>query len=105
MNRWSWVAWYQSNTLRALLVALMAWFLDISGVAEDVAGDSARNVVDAVLAAAQGIALVWGVYARARQPTPPVTLTQRTADERNALESGLKNGIAADSGSNGGTET
>jgi hypothetical protein len=87
MNRWAWTVWYKANTLRALLIALVAWILHISGVAGDAESqDAATIVVDAVLRASEGIAIVWAMYARAKQPTPPLTLTQQGANDRNAAE-------------------
>lgn len=80
----NWIAWYRSNTMRALLVALAAWGLDQAGVPAEVAQGTAQQLVELLLGATQGAALAWGLYARARQPTPPLTLTQTKADARNA---------------------
>lgn len=88
MNRWSWTAWYRSNTMRALLVGMLAFGLDRIGLPDGLSQETARQLVELLLGAAQGGALLFGMYARSRQPTPPLTLTQAGADRRNAIEQG-----------------
>lgn len=87
MNRWSWTAWYKSNTMRALVVALVAFGLDKVGLPDALAQGAAQHLADLVLGATQGAALLAGLYARARQPTPPLTISQAEADKKNAAES------------------
>lgn len=85
-TRWSWTAWYKSNTMRALLVGLIAFGLDRVGLPEGISQGTAQHIVDLLLGATQGGALLWGMYARSKQPTPPLTLTQSDADRMNAIE-------------------
>lgn len=84
MNRWNWTAWYKSNTMRALLVGFIAFGLDRVGLPEALSQGTAQQLVDLLLGTAQGGAMLWGLYARSRQPTPPLALTQAAADRRNA---------------------
>jgi len=79
---WTWAAVYKSNTVRALAVALVAWALNMGGA--DEAAGSAAQLVDTAFNAVQGIAMLWALYARTRQPTPPLALTQKAADALNA---------------------
>jgi hypothetical protein len=78
-----WAPFYRSNTVRALLVAFVAWALTAAGVAEEASSAEAQKLVNLFLELVQGVALAWGVYARTRQPTPALTLTKAKADERN----------------------
>lgn len=87
MERLSWTAWYKSNTMRALLVGLIAFGLDRAGLPDGVSQGAAQQIVELLLGATQGGALLWGLYARSQQPTPPLTLTQASADQRNGLSS------------------
>lgn len=65
--------WYKSNTLRALIVAAVAWVLQSTGV---LAGEAeAGAIADMLLQVIQFAALGWAAYARVRQPTPPITQT------------------------------
>lgn len=86
MSRWSWTAWYRSNTMRALLVGLIAFGLDKVGLPDGVSQETARQLVELLLGATQGGALLWGLYARSKQPTPPLALTQASAERLNAAE-------------------
>jgi hypothetical protein len=88
MNRWNWTAWYKSGTMRALLVGLLAFGLDKVGLPDGLSQGAAQQLVDLLLGATQGGALLYGMYARSSLPTPPLTLTQAAADRRNATESG-----------------
>jgi hypothetical protein len=88
MNRWNWTAWYRSNTMRALLVGTIAFGLDKVGVPDAISQGAAQQIIEVLLGAAQGGAMIWGLYARSRQPTPPLTLTQASADRKNAVEEG-----------------
>jgi hypothetical protein len=80
-----WTAWYKSNTMRALLVGAIAFGLDRVGLPEALSQGTAQQLVDLLLGTAQGGAMLWGLYARSRQPTPPLTLTQASADRKNAV--------------------
>lgn len=86
MERLNWTAWYKSNTMRALLVGLIAFGLDRAGLPDGLSQGAAQQLVELLLGATQGGAMLWGLYARSRQPTPPLTLTQAAADQRNAGE-------------------
>jgi hypothetical protein len=83
-----WAPFYKSNTVRALLVALVAWLLSLIGIAEEASTAEAQRLVGLWLELVQGIALAWGMYARTRQPTPALTLTKATAVARNATARG-----------------
>lgn len=88
MSRWNWTAWYKSNTMRALLVGLLAFGLDRAGLPGALSQGAAEQLVEILLGTAQGGAMLWGLYARSRQPTPPLTLTQAAADQKNAVDKG-----------------
>ena len=76
------IVWYRSNTMRALLVGAVAFALDRIGLPEALSQGTAQQLVDLILGATQGGALLFGMYARSRQPTPPLTLTQSAADRQ-----------------------
>jgi hypothetical protein len=77
------IAWYRSNTMRALLVGAVAFALDRVGLPEALSHGTAQQLVDLILGATQGGALLFGMYARSRLPTPPLTLTKVDADRQN----------------------
>lgn len=79
------IAWYRSNTMRALLVGVIAFGLDKLGLPGALSQEAAQQIVEVLLGATQGGAMLWGLYARSRQPTPPLTLTQAMADRKNAV--------------------
>lgn len=82
----SYTAWYKSNTMRALLVGLTAFALDRIGLPDGISQGAAQQLVELLLGTAQGGALLWGLYARSRLPTPALALTQAAADRMNAVE-------------------
>lgn len=84
------IAWYRSNTMRALLVGLVAFGLDRLGLPDSLSQGAAQHIADLVLGVTQGGALLFGMYARSRQPTPPLALTQAAADKTNATEAHSK---------------
>jgi hypothetical protein len=86
MNRWNWTAWHRSNTMRALLVGMIAFGLDRLGLPDALSQGAAQQIIELLLGTTQGGALAWAMYARSRQPTPPLTLTQAAADRRNEAE-------------------
>lgn len=88
MSTGNWTAWYRSNTMRALLVGLVAFGLDRVGLPDGLSQGAAQQLVELLLGTAQGGAMLWGLYARSRQPTPPLTLTRAEAERRNAAEHG-----------------
>lgn len=51
---------YRSNTMRGLVVALIAWFIYICGVPELLPGY--HLTITFVLNAIQGVAIVWAMY-------------------------------------------
>jgi hypothetical protein len=87
MNQWNWTAWYKSNTMRALLVGMVAFGLDKLGLPDTLSQGAAQQIIELLLGATQGGAMLWGLYARAKQPTPPLTLTQAAADRKNTTDS------------------
>lgn len=81
------IPWWDAGTMRALLVAavgLIGVIAGLFGVDEALFSEKAGKVVDALstLIAVGGV--VWAGYARARKPTPPVTLTRASAEQHNA---------------------
>jgi hypothetical protein len=81
------IPWYDAATMRALLVAaagLLGVIASLFGVDEALFSATAAKIIDALstLLAVGGV--VWASIARARQPTPPIKLTQARADEANA---------------------
>lgn len=74
--------------MRALLVGMLAFGLDKIGLPDGLSQETARQLVDLLLGATQGGALLFAMYARSRQPTPPLALSQAAADRRNAAELG-----------------
>lgn len=85
MDRWNFTAWYKSNTMRALLVGLIAFGLDRVGMPEAISQGTAQQIVELLLGTAQGGAMLWGLYSRSKLPTPPLTLTQAAADRLNTV--------------------
>jgi hypothetical protein len=81
------IPWYDAGTLRALVVTavgLIGVIASLFGIDEAVFTAKAPKIIDALMALIALGSLVWAVYARTRQPTPPVTLTQASADQHNA---------------------
>lgn len=81
----TWTAWYKSNTMRALLVALVAWLLNTFGVEEATANSQAATIAGHALSVVEGLAILWGMWARAKLPSPRLTLTKQHAERRNAV--------------------
>ena len=73
------IPWYKSNTLRGLLVAVLAQLVAIFHVSDAVTSDAIAANVDKFLDIISLIATAYAAYARSRQPTPP--LTQAAADK------------------------
>lgn len=69
------IPWYQSTTLRALLIAFVSQVIVWSGVADRLPVDSAALAVDAFLQLLAMAATAYAAWARARNPNPPVTET------------------------------
>lgn len=81
------IAWYDAATMRALLVAaagLIGVIAGLFGVDEALFSDKAAKVVDALSTLLTMAGIVWAGIARARHPTPPVKLSQASADEANS---------------------
>lgn len=68
------IPWYKSNTLRALLVALIAQVLVWFGVADLLPAEQLEQFVDMGLKVTEVVAILAAGITRARQPTPPVTM-------------------------------
>ena len=81
------IAWYDAGTMRALLLAavgLIGVIAGLFGIDEALFSAKAAKVVDALSTVLTLGGVVWAGIARARQPTPPITLTQASADEHNS---------------------
>jgi hypothetical protein len=81
------IAWYDAATMRALLVAgvgLIGVIAGLFGVDEALFSAKATKIVDALSTFLTLGGVVWAGIARTRQPTPPITLTQASADQHNA---------------------
>lgn len=68
------IPWYKANTLRALLIAGITQALTLTGAADALPDADIAQTVDGLLKLIETGALIWAFYARAKQPTPPVTL-------------------------------
>lgn len=69
------IAWYESNTLRALLLAAIALVAQKLGIADSVNDEFIAKLVDGFFQSAEMVALAWAAYARVNQPTPPISDT------------------------------
>lgn len=81
------IPWYDAATMRALLVAvvgLVGIIAGLFGVDEALFSAKAAKVVDALSTIITLAGVVWAGIARARKPTPPIKLTQASADQHNA---------------------
>lgn len=67
------IKWYQSTTLRALLVALVSQVIVWAGIAENLPEGSAVMAVDALLQVIAIAATGYAAWARARRVNPPIT--------------------------------
>lgn len=79
------IPWYKSNTLRALGVAALMQVLAVAGLADQFDADTVGKYVDGGLDLIAFLATVYAAWARARQPTPPVTdiAVARTVERAN----------------------
>lgn len=80
------IAWYDAATMRALLLAaagLIGVIASLFGVDEALFTEKAAKVVDALSTLLTMAGIVWAGIARARHPTPPIKLSQASADEAN----------------------
>lgn len=77
------IKWYQSTTLRALLVALASQVIVWTGVAEQLPDGAATLAVDALLQVIAIAATAYAAWARANRANPPITDTAvRKTEER-----------------------
>lgn len=77
------IKWYQSTTLRALLVALVSQVIVWTGVAEQLPDGAATLAVDALLQVIAIAATAYAAWARANRANPPITDTAvRKTEER-----------------------
>lgn len=67
------IKWYQSTTLRALLVAFVSQVIVWTGVAEQLPDGAATLAVDAVLQVAAIAATAYAAWARANRANPPIS--------------------------------
>lgn len=67
------IPFYKSNTIRALVLAVVAQALMLLGVADATTVDAqAGALVEAGFELVQLVAITWAMYARAVMPTPPI---------------------------------
>lgn len=67
------IEWYQSTTLRALLVAFVSQVVVWTGIAESLPEGGAVLAVDAFLQVVAIVATGYAAWARARRANPPIT--------------------------------
>ena len=67
------IKWYQSTTLRALLVAFVSQVIVWTGVAEQLPDGAATLAVDALLQVVALVATAYAAWARANRANPPIT--------------------------------
>lgn len=79
------IPWYQSNTLRGVLLSLISQGLMFAKAKGWIGFDlDASTLVDLILQAGAAGGAIWAFIARSMKPTPPVTLTKAKADAANA---------------------
>ena len=81
------IAWYDATTMRALLVAvvgLIGIIAGLFGIDEAVFSVKAAKIVDSVSTILTLVGVIWAGIARAQNPTPPIKLSQASADQHNA---------------------
>lgn len=77
------IKWYQSTTLRALLVAFVSQVIVWTGVAEQLPDGAATLAVDALLQVIAIAATAYAAWARANRANPPITeAAVRKVEER-----------------------
>jgi hypothetical protein len=67
------IKWYESTTLRALLVAFVSQVIVWTGVAEQLPDGAATLAVDALLQVIAIAATAYAAWARANRANPPIT--------------------------------
>lgn len=67
------IPWYKSNTLRGLAVALLLQIVAWLGLTEAIDSEEVERNVDVTLGVIEFLAISYAAWARARQPTPPVS--------------------------------
>lgn len=78
------IPWYQSNTLRGVLLSLVSQALMFAKAKGWLTFDlDASVLVDLVLQLGAAGGAIWAFIARSMKPTPPVTLTKSGADAAN----------------------
>jgi hypothetical protein len=80
------IPWYDAGTMRALVVAivgLIGLIAGLFGVDEALFSAKAAQFADSVSTIITLGGVVWALVARSRQPTPPIKLTQASADQHN----------------------
>lgn len=87
------IPWYQSNTLRGLLVALVAFALQLAGL--DAQFPDAAGYVGKVLDLVTLGAMMYAGYARVRQPTPPISNAAAAKMQAGKVRSPLLVGLLA----------
>lgn len=89
------IPWYQSNTLRGLLVAVVAFALNLAGL--DQQFPDAGQYVDKALDLVTLSAMVFAAWARTRQATPPISqaAVDATIERNQTLRSPALVGVIA----------
>lgn len=67
------IPWYKSNTIRALIIAGVAQLVVFFKLTDALPTEAITANVDKILDLASVLATAWAAYARARQPTPPLS--------------------------------
>jgi hypothetical protein len=75
------IKWYQSTTLRALLVAAVSQLIVFAGIAEQLPDGTSTLLVDAALQVVALVATGYAAWARARRVNPPIAGSQAAASK------------------------
>ena len=80
------IPWYDAGTMRALIVAavgLIGLIAGLFGVDEALFSAKSAKFVDSLSTLITLGGVIWAGIARSRKPTPPIKLTQASADQHN----------------------
>jgi len=68
------IPWYQSTTLRALVISIVTMLMALSGTSETVINSThAAQIADSILLLLSLGGQVWAMYSRATKVNPPIT--------------------------------
>lgn len=79
------IKWYESTTLRALLLAFVSQVIVWTGIAENLPDGAATLLVDGILQVVAIIATAYAAWARANRANPPIT--EKAAQKVEAMAS------------------